>query len=287
MASGRTKDGATGNINAYVPKHGWLLSVPPFGLVDKWVPAKKMARGKKPFHRADGRDSDAMTSHERMKTACDPQHLGITTLQACALSSNLNRSDYSNTVKVRQVRGRNTTDIPTIRRSHRHRRKHRQTSAPLAEPGFQSHHRSAPLRTENTSVFSVSANARFTNFATLLQLSRCSTGQSPVSVGALEQGCGLRNEPTVAVRYPNGTHDAACCVRMADLPTKLPRSGSFCNSVERKNPKPPPTSKPIFRNLVTTRKLHESVMMLQDQPTHEQVAIIDAERLGTPVSPST
>ena len=53
MASGRTQDGATVNITAYVPKHGQLQAV--FWLARrKRVPAEKNARGKKPFQRADG-----------------------------------------------------------------------------------------------------------------------------------------------------------------------------------------------------------------------------------------
>ena len=115
------------------------------------------------------------------------------------------------------MRGRNTT----MRRLHRNGRKHHRKQRHSPSQVFKAAAAAYPSGRKNTLGLSVSASARLTNFVALLQFSWLSGAR----VVDFEMSRPSIERPTE--RFPNGTHDTVCCVRMADLPTRLPRSGSF------------------------------------------------------------
>ena len=64
----------------------------------------------------------------------------------------------------------------------------------------------------------------------------------------------LIETPTMTGRCPTGTHNAKYCIKMADLPTRLPRSGSFLQLRREKDPEATDNVQANFPNLVTAKK---------------------------------
>ena len=117
------------------------------------------------------------------------------------------------------------------------------------------------LEGENTLGFSVSANAKFTNFVTLLHFS----WPSGARVVDFEMSRPSIERPMMTGRYPNHPRHRVLRPdgRFADeAPEVKIRSATPSRERTRRHQQHPSN----FRNLVTTKKLHEHVMMQQDQP---------------------
>ena len=134
------------------------------------MPAKKKARGKTPFQRADGRDSGAMTQHERMKTACGRNSWVRQLSQARALSSSFSIAASTNTSSQSKTCACKKHDRHHHDASTAQKETETSTNTTRRAKFSKPPQRRTP-RAGNIVGLPVSANASFTNFVTLLRSS--------------------------------------------------------------------------------------------------------------------